>query len=362
MRILQIVPRLPPAMCGVGDYSLVLARALRDNHGINTQFIVADPAWESGKVELGFPVEVLRERSARELIRTIAADISNVSGIILQYSGYGFSKRGAPLWLRRAVKRLRQEFPGVLLMTMFHELYASGPITSSAFWIKPLQQMVLRSIARNSDAARTNRNAYAQWLAQVCGCDPQKIATFPVFSNLGECADFRPFVERQRRIVLFQPPAIESPHGKDYWECWRRLRDRWPDLATIAAGRCHGLPDDGSIECRGHVTAEEAHQILRDSMLTIVDYYDGYLAKSGFFAAYAAHGIGCFLPRMNRSEADGIWPGVHYLAGLDAGSKTDMSDVEDTARRLHDWYRPHSVMATTASYADTIEKAVHACG
>jgi hypothetical protein len=43
--IYQIVPRLPPLIDGVGDYSLQLARTLRENHNIDSKFIIGDPSW-----------------------------------------------------------------------------------------------------------------------------------------------------------------------------------------------------------------------------------------------------------------------------------------------------------------------------
>jgi hypothetical protein len=51
MNILQIVPRLPPAIDGVGDYALNLARQLRQDFSIHTHFLVCDPNW-NGKTEL----------------------------------------------------------------------------------------------------------------------------------------------------------------------------------------------------------------------------------------------------------------------------------------------------------------------
>src|SRR5688500_3628942 len=46
MSILQIVPRLPPSISGVGDYAYLLSEELRAKHDIKTNFLVCDPTWE----------------------------------------------------------------------------------------------------------------------------------------------------------------------------------------------------------------------------------------------------------------------------------------------------------------------------
>ena len=49
LEIVQIVPRLPPSISGVGDYAYLLARELRATHDIHTHFIVCDPFWEGAE-------------------------------------------------------------------------------------------------------------------------------------------------------------------------------------------------------------------------------------------------------------------------------------------------------------------------
>jgi len=46
MNIIQIVPRLPPVIDGVGDYALNLARQLPKDFNIQTHFIVGSSTWK----------------------------------------------------------------------------------------------------------------------------------------------------------------------------------------------------------------------------------------------------------------------------------------------------------------------------
>lgn len=45
IKIIQIVPQLPPAINGLGDYALNLARQLRQDFAIETHFVVGDHSW-----------------------------------------------------------------------------------------------------------------------------------------------------------------------------------------------------------------------------------------------------------------------------------------------------------------------------
>ena len=280
MEIVQIVPRLPPAIDGVGDYAFILARQLRVAHGIQTRFVVCGAKsrgvgsreqgagsgphpqplspgtmypWSArgansgaltpgpsprapcthgrrGEEALdGFPVYQLSELSAAELTRVLSQ-----SGMprtaLLQYVGYGYEKRGCPLWLVRGLeawKRGAALTPGPSpeaekgtvpfslirksgqsprtrrLVTMFHELYASGPPWRSSFWTSAVQRWVARCLARQSDRCFTNRAASGHWLSSVSGMGTVPVRVLPVLSNLGELADPLPLASRKPQMVLY---------------------------------------------------------------------------------------------------------------------------------------------------------------
>src|SRR5258708_4405092 len=146
-RIIQIVPRLPPSISGVGDYAFLLAGELRRAHGIETTFVVGDPDWKNAenlKAEMlktefeldGFKVFCVNERRAEELLRLLSQP-ETPSTVLLQYVGYGFEKRGCPAWLVNALREWKHGAASEIraLVTMFHELYARrGAVWTSSFW------------------------------------------------------------------------------------------------------------------------------------------------------------------------------------------------------------------------------------
>ncbi len=60
-------PRLPPEICGVGDYSLIKSQLWRSHFEIETTFLVAETNWPHGDSIDDFPVEVLTMRSGSVL-------------------------------------------------------------------------------------------------------------------------------------------------------------------------------------------------------------------------------------------------------------------------------------------------------
>ncbi|HEY9614838.1 MAG TPA: glycosyltransferase family 1 protein, partial [Allocoleopsis sp.] len=99
MKIIQIVPTLPPAIDGLGDYALNLARQLRQGFAQETHFVVGNPAWEGERTIEGFPITVLPKRSGAAVLSSLLKVCSSPAPVLLHYVGYGYAKRGCPLWL-----------------------------------------------------------------------------------------------------------------------------------------------------------------------------------------------------------------------------------------------------------------------
>ena len=176
--ILQIVPRLPGKLDGLGDYALALAKALSNGYGLDTIFAVADKTPMESKD--GFEV-VPGLASALQL----GLDGQRFEHVILHYVNYGYQPRGVPFQLRDIARRLRAHLRGRWITT-FHELYASGPPWKSAFWLRPFQVRIARNLIDISDSCFVSNKPIRNVIARY---DPTKPITLqPVFSNFGEPA------------------------------------------------------------------------------------------------------------------------------------------------------------------------------
>ena len=99
-----------------GIMPLPLPKKLRAKFGWNTLFATFQTS--SAVNAAGFevvPLESLMSDAARKYEHTL-----------LHYVNYGFQKRGIPFRLLSILRGLRRQHHGKLV-TIFHELYASGP-------------------------------------------------------------------------------------------------------------------------------------------------------------------------------------------------------------------------------------------
>ena len=127
-QVIQIVPRLPPAITGVGDYAVLLAGELAKAHGWQTRFLNASADGLRIEVANKFHVEHLAQRRVSSLVDALDRLVPPGTPLYVHYVGYGYQKRGCPYWLVRGLERWRRSGEGRRLVVMFHELFASGPI------------------------------------------------------------------------------------------------------------------------------------------------------------------------------------------------------------------------------------------
>jgi hypothetical protein len=446
MQIIQIVPRLPPSIDGVGDYAFLLAKQLRAAHDIHTTFVVCDPNW--GKVENrnekvenaeakseignrkseggsekaeirienpnnsfgfqpssprigegksatgepstihfepstvldGFAVHQLKERSAGELLRVLLRP-GMPQMVLLQYVGYGYEKRGCPVWLVRGLEKWRKQkadskkqnqdgrkqkieikngegrdtfqlsqFPISALpnlVTMFHELYASGPVWRSSFWTSPLQRWIAKSLARMSGHCFTNLNMCGRVLKKFTGGNESPATVLPVFSNVGEPEQLPDWNGRKLRMIVF---GSASQRRKVYFSHLADLEKACQAMGLeeiVDIGAPFEIPQLAvRVSQRGILPAPEVSREMLAARAGFFAYPTAYLGKSGVFAAYAAHGLVpvTFSGNVMENE-DGLKMGEHFITP--SGFSGHVQKIGEIA---HEWYLTHSVECHAKSY------------
>src|SRR5947208_8443887 len=171
--LLQIVPRVPGGIDGVGDYALTIAQKLRDQIGCDTLFATFKASFPENAA--GF--EVLPLDSLLDDIH------QKYDHVLLHYVNYGFQKRGIPFRLLSILRALRKQHRGKLV-TIFHELYASGPPWTSAFWLRPVQIHLAKSVACLSDECIVSSDNFFSELK--CMVPDARVQLHPVPSGLEE--------------------------------------------------------------------------------------------------------------------------------------------------------------------------------
>ncbi len=350
--ITQIVPTLPPAVNGLGDFALALAHKLQADFGLITDFVIGNPQWQGeGELE-GFTVKAILERSRAGLVAQLGND-----PVLLHYEGYGYAKRGLPWWLWQGLDYWHRRSQ-CRWVTMFHEIYAydHGPPWSSSFWLAPGQRYVASRLIRGSDRALTSRNQYARLLRQLRQRHTTPIYTLPVCSNVGEPQSVKPLGDRPSRLIVFgHPNSRRLVYQRDYRALAHacqvlEIRELY-DIGVPIGMPLPPLPRV-KITMMGVIPAAEISQLMSEAVAGFISFIPPqYLGKSGVYAAYCAHGLLPILAHKGREITDGLYPDLHYWSAL-TDTRISLPTAQYIADRAHHWYGSHSLSrhSQTAAY------------
>lgn len=362
MLVTSIVTHLPPAVDGVGDYALNIARQLRKDCGIETHFIVGDPTWMGPDQIDGFPVCWLNRRSADTLLAFLQGERAtgtlskrfHSDTILLHYVHYGYAKRGCPVWLVDGLQRWRNASGDRSLITMFHELYSFGPPWASSFWLSPLQKNLAVRLARLSDRCLTSKQAYAEILYGFRQAKPTEIPALPVFSTVGEPEYLPSLIERPRRLVVFGAPSNRLRVFQRSITAVKRICQELEIEEILDIGPPIDLKDfevnNIPIVAMGSIPASELSNILSNAIAGFFDYRNDYLAKSTIFAAYCAHRlipIGTFYSE----PMDNLEAGKHYWLADRSPEPLNLTIGQAIADNAHRWYQTHPLSAQAKVFA-----------
>ena len=354
--VLQIVPHQPGTFDGVGDYALNLARALESVYGIRTTFLVAGSTSTSSKggfdIISGLDLEAAR----------------GYSNVILHYVNYGYQSRGVPFELRTFVKQLRAQSAG-RWVTTFHELYASGPPWTSAFWLRPFQVRIARAMIDAATACVVSNTAIETAIHKYDA--GKQVYLVPVMSNFGEpelgkLAPVSPkrwaicggtaLIKRSLQLFVNLLPRIPPAFAPNHLDV---VGGRADSSITAALDKLKG---GMSVHHYPEVTVDLASEVLRQAAFGFIDYFGSgkvwpnMVLKSTAFAALCAHGV---VPVLSHQEGpitvDGdALPGPYFLtsAAIHLPAEDELPSVH---RRCFAWYQAHAHSRCAAQiYAEAL--------
>lgn len=357
IKIIQIVPQLPPSINGLGDYALNLARQLWKDYEIETSFVVGDRNWKgAGEIE-GFLISQINDCSPDALLTLLSSD--RTSPIVLHYVGYGYAKKGCPMWLVNGLQQWKTLFPQQSLVTMFHEISASGPFWTSAFWLSPLQNNLAGRLAQISDRCLTSKQLYAEILTNLSRGKHHQIPILPVFSNIGEPDKVLPLSERQQRLVVFGSVAnrarvYQQSQAVLKYVCHRLNIQEILDVGTPTGVNLSSICEVPILEM-GEQPAKKVSDILADSIAGFSDYNPDFLAKSSIFASYCAHQVLPINVKGSASVVDGIKPGKHYwVPNPQSNELGDELNAQEIADNAYFWYQNHNLSFHGKTFASCL--------
>jgi hypothetical protein len=341
-QLIQVVPRLWPARCGVSDHALALAAELEASCGIASAFVVLN---SDERCELPYPITYCPPHKLLEACLALRGH--RRTAVLVHLSGYGYAPDGAPTLLAEALERVKADgrFP---VAVFFHELFAGGMPWTSAFWLAGRQKRAYRRIARLCDLPVTSARVFSSWLERQIGAPVQCL---PVFSQVGEARQCPPFAGRERRLAVF---GLAGTRQRVYRELDRlgatlgmleveEILDIGPPCET--PGEVDGIP----VKRAGVLAAAEIDRVLSCTAFGYLAYPPNCLAKSGVFAAYTAHGVIPVIARHFREEFDGLKDGVQVLSPPTARAIV-LDGLEACSHAAWHWYAGHRLRDHASLY------------
>ncbi|MCA1991910.1 MAG: hypothetical protein LDL41_07670 [Coleofasciculus sp. S288] len=351
MNIIQIVPRIPPVVDGVGDYAIKLADGLRKNYGILSHFLTCQDGFKPSPVINGFPVTQLPTQNTLAFLDSLPKSIDK---IILHYSESYDLKFGAPFWLLEALKAARQQ-RNFKLLIMFHEFPHLNLWRKRSFEF-PLQRFVAWRVAKLADIVLTNNSVYQNTLTRGLN---SPVISIPVFSNIGESEYILPLNKRSRRLVVF---GTSGRRWKIYKRAQAMLRNTCrlleiEEIFDVGPSLNLKIPEIKGVRLveMGEKSAQDISNLMLDSLAGIAySNNNGHLAKSGVFASYCAHGLVPVITQAKSSQADGLESNKNFIFAGARSTSIDILTLENVANQAHEWYRNHSLAKTVEVFASQL--------
>ena len=357
LSLIQLVPRGVTEPNGVANYALALARALRA-HGINTIFLSCTPSVAEAQGE--WKSISLPKRQAQCLVDTIRslASETEVAAVLLHFSGYGYEKRGIPLWLVQGLWNWCRQTGRAPLLTIFHELYATGRPWQSSYWLCPVQKLIARSILNLSSEVITPTTLFRRRLLDWNGDAHVRCA--PVFSNIGEPGCGLPPGARGATAVVFGLAGVETRMFGLYRSEIERVV-RMLEIKELIDVGPRNFPVPGTLAgvpliSKGNLPQHEVSELLQQARFGFVAYPLDVLGKSGAFAAYAAHGAVPVVFPDRRGSFDGLEAGEHFLDGLRLQTGISTGVLALIQRQLFTWYTSHSLQVQACFIQEIVRK------
>ncbi len=289
---------------------------------------------------------------------------------LLHYVNYGYNPRGVPAKLPSVLRQL-QNACGGRLVTVFHELYATGGSwRQSASWLRPIQKHIARMVARLSAISIVSNEIQQAQLEELA--PEAKVVLQPVASNFGEPAlSLAALAERDphRWIICGGTELIERSLAS-FWQAVPRVAAPFSPRELFVVGGVertairarHGGPQDIRTHYYPNIEASLAAKILSTCAFAWIDYFHrppvsmAAILKSTAFAAFCAHGVIPVFPH----DGSPIHLGQDKLQGpffvTESGENLPSEEERaPVAQSMHLWYGRN---ASSLHLAETVATAI----
>jgi hypothetical protein len=347
--IIQISPTFPPNIGGVGHYADLLGRYLITK-GVKSEFFISD---FSG---YNLSSQKLFGKNSSELLMLL--EKSNCKDIILHYSPYGYATWGLCLSLIQSIKKWKKRRKERRVITVFHEIYATGPIYRASFWTYLIQKYLAKILFKMTDLVLTTTKKNKFFLSLM---EPKKkVLISNVFSNIGE-KKYNKNINKRKKIAIIFGGCTQKEllyqnmilHQRKYLNMLTKLSiDKIVDIGP----KTKGLKKIGKIpiQSTGIKSRRFISNLFSNSKAGLVFYPIGLMTKSGIVASYSSHGLViinfCKDQILKKNE---FISGVNFVS--DSVRKKDFS-FEKIAKKAYLTYKKNGIRKTGSLIENFLKK------
>jgi glycosyltransferase involved in cell wall biosynthesis len=352
--VTMISTPLPPALCGIGSYTAMLARSWPEPRQV-VHFVTSGA--EASRREI--PTSPIIEVRANAHALSDALGELTANDVLLQYAARGFSRLGVPFWLLRGLRQWKRKVPNRRLAIFIHELWADLPLTHRRGVLERLGRHIIRELAALSDVVITNTAHHQQRLVQMLG--GREVETVPVGTNIQPPTEIVDIRQRNRKAFVIFGRAFGRVQTLqklyDHLRQWHAtgslrelhlvgpLEDRWE--REEAALLLKVLPCE-AIHRHGPLPDTAVSRILSTSAFALSGQARESLMKSTTFMAFASHGCCVIDAELGaRDEDPGCSRGLMSACGFD-GTQEAMNTSAGKAATLREWHENHASWSTIA--------------
>ena len=337
--IIQICPTYPPNIGGVGNYTKLLADFLKKKN-INSKILVSDHLDSKNKKQTLFG------KKNKNLISLLEKINSNV--VILHFSGYGYASRGLCFNLIKSIQKWKQNDKNRKLITIFHEIYATGPMYRMSFWTSLPQKYLAKKLLKLSNIALVTSKQNNITLTSFD--KNKKIIYSNVFSTIGEIKKNKKLNTRKNIAIIFgntyqkQMLYKDILVNKNQYEAIlkkmyiKKIIDIGPNVEILKKIKFIDISRAG-IKSKKYIS-----QLLRNSKAGLVFYPVNQMTKSSIIAAYASHGLVIInLCKEKICKTNEFLSGVHYVSKI---KENNFSNFQKIANETFRKYKKNALNKT----------------
>ena len=352
-RVVFILPQLPPAHCGLGDYSMILLEHMAMTPP--PKILVMHGVAETHAAHPDFDVEPLPRSSAslQQRLHELRAQ-----KVFVQYVAQGFQPRGCPLWFLSALRKWRASTAGARLVIMFQELWFEPKWWKPDWCLQKLHRFALRRLADAADQVFVSTEEFALRMQGTAYHERIRVlmnpATIPLAAPERNVQRFQGHMvlfgrQGSRLLALTQmAPYLGKLHTagvlNKLWIAGSReseaMNDREDNLIK-------SLLPPSSVGRLGSQTPEDLSLIFQKVQMGIFAKVLHGFTKSTIFMGYASHGL-CILSPEIIQDARTPLCFVAHPSDLLEGTLT-MEQVADRGQCLARWYEENASWAHVAT-------------